>query len=383
MELYLPRVLNLEKELKSKSIFLLGPRQTGKSSLIRHQLSNCRVYNLLLPEVYNRLNFKPQLLVDEILDNKKTIVIDEIQRIPQLLDVIHYLIEERKVKFLLTGSSARKLKTNHVNLLGGRARIRHLHPLIFNEFTGIDFSLQKFLDRGLMPSHYFSDDIESDLTSYIGTYLQQEIAGEGLTRNVPAFSRFLELAALGHGEQINFTNLANDAQVPRTTVHEYYQILKDTLIAHEVPAWREGVKRKPVAISKYYFFDWGVARKLQKLDGVRIGSPLFGKAFESFIFQEIKAYCDYNGIEDLHYWRTQTKDEVDFIIDNRIAVEVKAKSEIKMSDLKGLIHLKEEKKLKEYILVYNGAFERAMSDAPKGIRILPWQDFIHWLWSKK
>ncbi len=214
-----------------------------------------------------------------------------------------------------------------------------------------------------------------------GVYLQQEIAGEGITRNVPAFSRFLEIAALGHGEQIHFTNIANDAQVPRTTIHEYYQILKDTLIAYEVPAWQETQKRKPVATSKYYFFDWGLVRKLQKMDRIQEGSPIFGKAFESFLFQEIKAYCDYRGIEDLHYWRTTTQDEVDFIIDNKIAVEIKAKTSVTVKDLKGLMKLQEEKKLKDYYLVYNGTKVLQFPEAPK-IKIVPWKIFLEELWEK-
>ncbi len=379
MQPYIKRELNLNKDLKTKSVFLLGPRQTGKSSFIREQVPNHRNFNLLLPEVYNRLSFNPQSLIAEIQDNSQIIVIDEIQKIPVLLDVVHFLIEERKVRFLLTGSSARKLKSTQINLLGGRARIKHLHPFLFREL-GEDFKLETALAHGLLPGHYFSDDIEADLASYIGVYLQQEIANEGLTRNVPAFSRFLEVAALGHGEQIDFTKIANETQVARTTIHEYYQILQDTLIAHEVPAWRKSKKRRAVATSKYYFFDWGIVRKLQKISSVPEGSPLFGKAFESILFQEIKAYCDHHQIDGPHYWRTTGQDEVDFIINDSIAVEVKGKPMVSAKDAKGLLKLQEEGGLKKYYLVYNGQSKLTFPEAP-GIQALPWRDFLTALWS--
>ncbi len=378
MPSYIQRALNLDKDLKSKSVFLLGPRQTGKSSFIREQVPNHRLFNLLLPEVYNRLSFNPQALVEQILDNKQIVVIDEIQKLPSLLDVVHYLIEEKKVRFLLTGSSARKIKSTQMNLLGGRARIRHLHPFTFRELGG-KFDLDIALHHGLLPGHYFSDDINADLDSYIGVYLQQEIANEGLTRNVPAFSRFLEIAALGHGERINFSKISNEAQIPRTTIHEYYQIMQDTLIAHEVPAWRASKKRRAVATAKYYFFDWGIVRRLQKISSVARGSPLFGKAFESFLFQEIKAYCDHKGISGPQYWRTTAQDEVDFIINDEIAVEIKGKAIVNLKDAQGLVRLKEEKLLKFYYLVYDGQYPMTFPEAP-GIQVLPWRDFLARLW---
>ncbi len=379
--MYLKRHSNLSKDLESKSILLLGPRQTGKSSFIKNEVKNLSNYNLLLPETFNKLNFNPQSLVDEIVDPKKIIFIDEIQKIPSLLDVVHYLIEERKIRFLLTGSSARKLKGAKINLLGGRLRMRSFNPLTYQEITEKHFNLKKALSTGFLPAHYFSDDIESDLQSYIGSYLQNEIASEGATRNVPAFSRFLEVAALSHSKQINFTNISNDAQVPRTTIHEYFQILKDTLIAYEVLPWKESVKRKSVSTSKFYFFDWGVVRKLQKIKNVEIGSPLFGIAFESFIFQELKAYIDYNKYEPLTYFRTTLHEEVDFIVNNEIAVEVKAKKTITKKDLSSLVKLHEEKKLKYYVLVYTGDKPLKIEGLPKEFKILPWKEFLTWIWS--
>jgi predicted AAA+ superfamily ATPase len=207
------------------------------------------------------------------------------------------LIEERGVRFLLTGSSARKLRAGGVNLLGGRARIKYLHPLTSHELRD-RFDLVRAAKRGLLPSIYFSDDPLADLEAYAGTYLLQEIVAEGVTRNVPAFSRFLKVAALCNATVVNFTNLASDAQVARTTVYEYFEILKDTLILQELPAWRKSRKRKPLASSKYYFFDVGVVADLQGRE-FRPGTPEFGEAFETLLMHELVSYRDYASNEPL------------------------------------------------------------------------------------
>lgn len=356
-------------------MLLLGPRQVGKSALIRHQIKDAQLFQLLLPDTYNQLSRDPQSLIKLIDPNKSVIVIDEIQKVPELLDVVHYLIEEQGKRFLLTGSSARKLKKNHVNLLGGRARGRQLFPLIADEY-GDDFSLARFVESGSLPTHYLSDDLESDLATYIGTYLQTEIANEGLTRSIPAFSRFLDVAGLCHGEQINFAKMSSDTAVPRTTLHGYFQILLDTLIVTELPSWQESQKRKPVATSKFYFFDWGVARKLQKIGQIAEGSPLYGKAFESFIFQELIARQSYKKIGyPLCYWRSTDQYEVDFIFNNEIAIEVKSKKIITERDLKNLRALREEKKLKRFVIVYTGTEKMIFSGTPS-IEVLPWKDFL-------
>ena len=215
------------------------------------------------------------------------VVIDEIQRLPELLNEVHRLIEKRGTRFLLTGSSARKLRRGGVNLLGGRARTRYLHPLIAREL-GRRFDLARAVARGTLPSIYFSDDPQADLDAYAGSYLQQEIVAEGATRNVPAFSRFLRVAAHCNGTIVNFTNVANDAQVPRTTVYEYFEILKDTLVLHELPAWRKSQKRKPLASSKFYFFDVGVVATLQGRR-FRPGTPEFGEGVETYLMHELVA----------------------------------------------------------------------------------------------
>jgi predicted AAA+ superfamily ATPase len=374
--MYVKRQLDLLRILQEKSYFLFGPRQTGKTSLIQHTLNEYRYYNLLKTDVYLKLSRAPQRLRQEITNDDKIVIIDEIQKLPILLDEVHNLIEEKGIHFLLTGSSARKLRNKGVNLLGGRARTRRLRPFILKELNG-DFQLLKALDTGLIPSIYFSDAPFEDLEAYAGNYLREEIAAEAIVRNVPAFSRFLTVAGLCNGKMINYTNIASDAQVPRSTVQEYFQILRDTLLGDDLPAWRKSVKRKPVSTSKFYFFDIGVARFLQGRRGLEMRSPEFGEAFEAYIHHEIKTYCDFNkGGCDLCYWRATSGFEVDFVINGKTAIEVKGKANISRKDFKGLTAIKEEKLLKNYILV-------TLEDTPRkdgDICILPWKDFITNLW---
>jgi predicted AAA+ superfamily ATPase len=368
------RALDLKKLVRSKSYFLLGPRQTGKSFLIRENLKKAKIYNLLQKDTFLRLNLDQTLIRKELKPSDKLIVIDEIQKIPELLDEVHSMIEEAGLVFLLTGSSARKLHKSGANMLGGRARIQYFHPLTLGEL-GPHFDLNKVLNRGLLPSIYFSDDPASDLKSYIALYLDQEIAREGLVRNLPAFSRFLEVAALCNAEQVDFTAIANDAQVKRTTVHEYFQILKDTLIIHELDAWQVPKKRKPVATSKFYFFDWGVVKQLQGAGTVKQKSPLFGKAFETYIFHELKAFCDYNPQHELHYWRTQQQQEVDFILDGKYAIEIKSSPHISSQDISGLIALSEEKIIQKYFIIYTGDSEQSLG--PNNlIQAIPYKKFL-------
>ncbi|PIQ86086.1 MAG: hypothetical protein COV74_06145 [Candidatus Omnitrophica bacterium CG11_big_fil_rev_8_21_14_0_20_45_26] len=374
----IPRLIDLTKPLENKSCFLFGPRQTGKSWLIRHTLSQFRAYNLLNRETYLTLSRSPQRIRQECNQNDKIVIIDEIQKLPELLDEVHFLIEERGIHFLLTGSSARKLKRGGANLLGGRARIKHLHTFSFFELKE-QFELVKALNHGLLPPIYFSDMPDEDLAAYVGAYLKEEIAAEGLTRNIPAFSRFLEVAALCNGQLINYANISNDAQVARTTIQEYFEILKDTLVAYEVPGWKKTKKRKPIGTSKLYLFDTGVTRFLQNRAQFRQGSPEFGEAFESFIFHELKTYADYHQAGEVCYWRSQSGFEVDFILGSQTAIEVKASRTIGSADLRGLKALKEEGKLKQFLLVSLEETERKVD----GIQILPWQQFLEELWKGK
>ena len=372
---YLERTLNLHALLDKKSHFLLGPRQTGKSFLIANSLKGVRVYDLLDTTVYLALSQKPERLSQEIISGEHLVVIDEIQRLPILLNEVHRLIESRGINFLLTGSSARKLRRGGVNLLGGRARTKYLHPLTFNEL-GSHFDLNRVVERGTIPSIYFSDDPQSDLNAYSGSYLQQEIVAEGVTRNIPAFSRFLKVSALCNGKIINFTNVANDTQVPRTTVYEYFEVLKDTLILHELPPWKKSIKRKPLSSSKYYFFDAGVVAALQGRRHIEKGTSEFGDAFETYIFHELMCYRDYISEVPLSYWRSTSGYEVDFIIDDHTAVEVKAKENVSTQDLKSLRALAEEKKLKRYLCVSLEARTREV----EGITVLPVKEFLISLW---
>ncbi len=369
-----PRLLDLEKLLSQKSHFLFGPRQTGKTFLIRQTLKTARVYDLLDSSVYLTLSRNPGRIAEELDSHDRLVVIDEIQRIPELLNEVHRLIEERGVRFLLTGSSARKLRRGGVNLLGGRARTRYLHPLTYREL-GDHFDLKRVVRNGLLPAIYFSDDPHEDLKAYAGTYLQQEIVAEGAVRNIPAFSRFLRIAALCNSSIVNFTNVANDAQVARTTVYEYFEILKDTLIIRELAAWRKSKKRKPLASSKYYFFDAGVTAALQERE-FRLGTPEFGEAFETYIMHELTCYRDYVSGEPLSYWRSTSGFEVDFIIGDHTAVEVKAKQTIASSDLKSLHALAEENKLKRYLCVSLETRRRRVGE----VTILPYLEFLDSLW---
>ena len=374
---FIPRRLNLKTLLDKKSHFLLGPRQTGKSFLIRHTLRDARIYNLLDNEIFLSLSQSPERLAQEISPKDRIVVIDEIQRLPQLLNEVHRLIEEKGVRFLLTGSSARKLRRGGVNLLGGRARTKRLHPLTAGEL-GSSFDLSRALRAGLLPSIYFPEEPDADLGAYAGSYLQEEIAAEGATRNVPAFSRFLKVAALCNASIVNFTNVANDAQVARTTVYEYFEILRDTMILHELPAWKASLKRKPLVSSKYYFFDVGVARSLQG----RVYAPEtaeFGQAFETYLMHELICYRDYVSGNPLSFWRSASGFEVDFILGDHTAIEVKAKKNVSSRDIRSIRALADEKKFKRLICASLETRARRVG----GVLVLPYQEFLRRLWTNE
>jgi len=375
LESFVERALDLPGLIQKKSHFLFGPRQTGKSFLIRHALPGVRVYDLLDHATYLALSQQPTRIAEELTATDRVVVIDEIQRLPELLNEVHRLIEERGIKFLLTGSSARKLRRGGVNLLGGRARTKYLHPLIAREL-GRRFDLTRAVRCGTLPSIYFSDDPQADLAAYAGSYLQQEIVAEGATRNVPAFSRFLRVAAHCNGTIVNFTNIANDAQVPRTTVYEYFEILKDTLVLHELPAWRKSLKRKPLASSKFYFFDAGVTATLQGRQ-FRPRTPEFGEGVATYLLHELVAYRDYVSGEPLSYWRSTSGFEVDFILGDHTGIEMKAKDTISPRDVRSLRALAEERKLKRHICVSLETRPRRVD----GIALMPVQKFLDALWS--
>ena len=371
------RNIDIASILSKKSVFLFGPRQCGKSWLIDHVLSNVHVVDLLSSEMFLRLSQHPEQL-EQFGADGQPVVIDEIQKLPSLLDEVHRLIEKKGYRFLLTGSSARKLRKKGVNLLGGRARVRRLHP--FSAFELKDgFSLDRAINFGLLPSVWFSDEPDEDLSDYIDEYLRQEIIAEGATRNLPAFSRFLEVAALSNGEQIDYAAISRDAQVPRSTVQEYFRILQETLLADEVAVWKRGAKRKTVETAKFYLFDTGVARRLTRRKEVVEGTPEYGHLFETLVHHELRAYLDAR-IRDgvINYWRTQAGTEVDFVVGN-VAIEVKGKKLVDRRDLKGLCAIAEEGAFDHRIVV---SLE-PMSRMQDGVEILSYRDFIDRLWGDK
>lgn len=376
VNVYIPRKLDVVSVLASKSCFLFGPRQCGKSSLVRETLPDAYVLDLLSGETFRRLSRYPNY-IEEVCREPRPVVIDEIQKLPSLLDEVHRLIETRGMKFLLTGSSARKLRRGGVNLLGGRARIRNIHPFSAAEL-GDAFDLDHALNDGLLPGIWFSDDPEEDLSGYITLYLEQEILQEGATRNLPAFSRFLEVAALSSGEQINYQTLASDAQVPRSTIQEYFKILKDTLLAREVPVWRKGRSRRTVETAKFYLFDNGVVRRLQGRKALVPGTAEYGRAFEGWVMHELGAYADACRRDtEIAYWRTRTGLEVDFVVNGDVAIEAKTTRNVQSSDLKGLRAIAEEGSFRHRILVCDEPMPRVV----EGVEIVPWREFVARLWS--
>jgi len=372
---YVERVPDLPSWLARKSHFLFGPRQTGKSTLVRHQLPQARVYDLLDSGVYLALSQRPSRLAEELTPADRVVVIDEVQRLPELLNEVQRIIEGRGVRFLLTGSSARSLRRKGTNLLGGRARTRHLHPLTYREL-GSRFDLARAVSRGLIPSIYSSDDPDADLEAYAGTYLQQEIVAEGATRSAPAFSRFLKVAAACNAAVVNFTAVASDAQVPRSTVYEYFDILRDTLVIHEVPAWTRSSVRKPLVSPKYYFFDVGLVSWLQGRR-VRAGTPEFGPAFETWLLHELVCHRDYAGGAQISHWRSASGYEVDFVLGDHTAIEVKAKETVGAGDLRSLAALAQERSVKRSLCVSLEPRPRSVG----GVRILPYRDFLDALWA--
>jgi len=375
------RTLDLKNLLSKKSFFLFGPRATGKSTLVKQVLSeSSMIIDLLNSRLYLRLLDSPHDL-ESIIDsgNKgQVIVIDEIQRIPELLNEVHRLIENRKVTFLLTGSSARKIRRGKANLLAGRVWEARLFPLTWKEIP--DFDLNKYLRYGGLPPVYLSKYPEEELDAYVNTYLKEEIMAEGLIRKLPPFSRFLRSIALANGEMINFTKIASDCQVPPSTVTEYVGLLEDTLVGFLLPAWTESKRRKAISTGKFYFFDPGVTHTLSGTEVLDRNSHLYGKAFEQFIGMEIRAYLSYKRKKvQLSYWRSVHGYEVDFLMGRQTAVEVKASQKISQRDFKGLKALEEEKVFKNYIL----ASQDPINPREDPFQALFWEDFLKDLWDDK
>ena len=320
----------------------------------------------------------PEHLRQTLEPGRRIVVIDEIQKCPPLLDEVHLLIERnRSLRFVLTGSSARKLKRGGANLLAGRARVARLHPLVSAEISG-----DRLLDRinhGGLPAFLDAAEPRQDLRAYVGTYLQEEeVQAEGLTRSIGNFGRFLEVAGLTNGEQINFTAVASDAGLAPSTVREHYRILEDTLVGEQLPAFRRTRTRKPVATARFYFFDVGVANTLRRTGAIEPGSAAYGRALEHLVFLELRAWLDYEQRDDpLTYWRSQSQLEVDFLVDDAVAIEVKAKSRVSFRDCKGLLALAEEVPLRRKLVVCHEPRRRRDDN---GVEILPVREFLDALW---
>jgi len=362
---------------KGKSAYLWGPRKVGKTYWIRHELSKHIIIDLLKTDVFAEYAARPSLLRERFIDHKGLIVIDEIQKIPSLLDEIHWLIENSDASFLMTGSSARKLRREHANLLGGRAWRRTMLPLSYFEVEGFD--LETAMVSGLLPPHYLSPSPLEDLRAYIADYLKEEIINEARIQNIPAFNEFLRVCALTSSELLNYVNIGRESGISHKTVRSYFNILEDTYLGYRVSPWKSSKTRRMIQTEKFYIFDVGVANYLARRKPV-IGSSDFGKSFEHYIFMELKAYQAYKNPDmPITFWRTSSGYEVDFILGNKdIALEIKGSSRIHDGDTIPLKALQEDGPIKNSIIVCLENEPRQLSNK---IQVLPWKLFLNKLWN--
>ena len=364
-----------------ESFFLWGPRQTGKSSLLRATYPDATWIDLLRTDDFVRYATRPGLLREELLDAPPgaRIVIDEVQKVPALLDEVHWLIENRGLRFALCGSSARRVRRGHANLLGGRALRYELLGLVSAE-VGAGFDVVRAANHGFLPRHYLSDRPGPMLRSYVSDYLKEEIAAEGLVRNLPAFAGFLSAASLSDAELVNFANVARECGVSKPTVREHFQILVDTLLGRFLPAYVRRPKRRVIQAPKFYFADVGVVNQLARRGRVEPGSELFGKAFESWVHHELQAHRAYREFGyELAHWRLASGIEVNFVVDDvRIAVEAKATAGVHDRHLQGLRQIVvDHPGVKRRIVVSLDQKRRRTDD---GIEILPARVFARELW---
>lgn len=375
----LARRLNLPGLLSKKSFFLFGPRATGKSSLVRQQLAGrALVIDLLRSDLLLRLSAHPEDLegLIDAASRPQWVVIDEIQRVPALLTEVHRLIETKRYRFLLTGSSARKLRRGSVDLLAGRAWVANLYPLSWSEIP--KFDLARYLRFGGLPSVYLSPSPQEELRAYVSVYLQEEIRAEGIIRRLPPFTRFLRVAALSSGQLLNYSQIGSDAEVPASTVREYFSVLEDTLVGWTLEPWRASRTRKAIQTAKFYFFDPGVMHEVAGTATLDRNSDLYGRSFEHFIGMELRAYVSYaRAAETLTFWRSKHGHEVDFLVGGRVAVEVKATRKASLRDARGLLALADEKVATRLLLVS----EDPIATRREGVEFLPWTTFLARLWA--
>lgn len=360
-----------------ETFFLWGPRQTGKTTLLRASYPDAFWIDLLQSDVYRRYLDRPELLRQELAaaDGPSQVVIDEVQKVPQLLDEVHWLLENRNHQFALCGSSARKLRRGAANLLGGRATRYELLGLTAGEIGG-PLDLDRLLNHGYLPRIHAAVRPKRLLAAYVGDYLKEEIAAECLVRNLPSFSRFLDLAALSDGDLVSFANIARDAAVSAVTVKSYFGILEDTLLGRWLPAYTKRPKRRVVLAPKFYFADVGIVNHLARRGTLEAGGELYGKAFENWVFHELSAAIAYRESDvRLTYWRLASGIEVDFVLDDvRVAIEAKASARVTSDHVKGLRHIAQDHSgVERRIVVCLESRRRTTED---GVEILPARAFV-------
>jgi uncharacterized protein len=360
-----------------KSAFLWGPRKVGKTYWLTHNLAGAEIIDLLKTDVFAEYISRPALLRERFQDHRGLVAIDEVQKAPALLDEVHWLIENKALSFLLTGSSARKLRRGHANLLGGRAWRRTMTPLSYMEVTG--FNLERIMVSGLLPPHYLSPNPIEDLRAYVADYLKEEVVAEARTQNIPAFREFLRVAAITSSELVNYVNIGRETGVSHKVVRTYFDILEDTYLGFRIPPWKKSRNRRLISTEKFYLFDIGVANYLSRRQP-KVGSPEFGKAFEHYILMELKAYQAYRSPDwPITFWRTSTGREVDFLLgDKDLAIEIKGSSRVHEGDIGGLQALLEDGPVKKCCIV---CLERQPRRLTEDIEVLPWPLFIERLWA--
>jgi predicted AAA+ superfamily ATPase len=372
------RKLELENE-DNDSVFLWGARQVGKTTLLESRFPQARYYDLLQSDEFERLFRRPSLLSEELetASEGDLVIIDEIQKVPQLLDEVHRLIHRKKIRFILSGSSPRKLKRVGANLLGGRALKLTLFPLVSAEIP--DFDIIKAVNNGMIPRHYSVKNPWGRFRAYIGVYLNEEIREDAISRKLNSFSRFLEIAAFSNSEMVVYKNIAQDCGIDHRTVKEYFEILQDTLIGYLIPGFSQTKKRRAILSPKFYYFDVGVANYLSNRKNIIQGTDAFGHAFEHLIIQELIAYLSYRNSEhELSYWRTSSGYEVDAIVGNgRVAIEIKSTNEVSTRHLKGLKAFQEDMPEARAIVVSMDKNRRVLN----GVEIFPAKEFLQALWN--
>lgn len=372
------RIFDIENKL-DEGMFLFGARQTGKSTLLKERFKGDIYYDLLNPDIRKAFKRNPNSL-KEALWNRAAgtlVIIDEIQKVPELLDIVHSLMVDKGLWFILSGSSSRKLKRSGANTLGGRAIPETLFPLVWPEVT--DFQLDRAVQNGMIPRHYMVEDATKRLSGYVKVYLDEEIREEGEVRELDAFERFMEVAAISDGEILNYSNIASDCGVSAKTVKSYFQILYDTLIGYEIPAYRKEIKRRIIQAPRFYYFDVGLANYLLGRHSLKRGTDAYGHAFEHLVIQEIIAYKGYNDKrEEISYWRTYDKKEVDAVIgDAKVGIEIKSSEQLKTKHKAGLKAFKEEHPECRLILVSLDPITRKSGD----VELIYVLDFLKMLWN--